>query len=104
MIELTNENVKVDDEYPYYISIWCGNEEGTVKTISQILDDYEKAREWDNLALDKEDKDIALHGAKLIKQNQKLRELIKKEIESGQDGRIQSSSMFLQKLLEESKK
>ena len=38
----------------------------------------EKAREWDNLSLDKEDKDIALHGAKLIKQNQKLRDLIEK--------------------------
>ena len=73
-IKLTKENVKTDDEYPFYLSIWCGSEEGTKETTQQILDD------------------------------QKLRELIEKEIESGQDGRIQSSLMFLQKLLKESKK
>ena len=39
-----------------------------------------------------------------VLQNQILRELIEKEIESGQDGRIQSSSLFLQELLDRSKK
>ena len=150
-IKLTKENVKVDDEYPFYLSIWCGSEEGTKETIQQLLDDYEKskqcsglyhqlkraerkikylkellkdpdkrnihikpedykkilekARKWDELTLDEEDKDITLHGAKLIKENQKLRELIEGiltlEITSTRDA---EEHQLLQNLLEESKK
>jgi len=76
----------------------------------KILDDYEKAREWDNLSLDKEDKDIALHGAKLIKQNQNLRELIEKFLERYHNCNPYKGTedpLFfqdIQKLLEESKK
>lgn len=70
----------------------------------------EKAREWDSLSLDKEDKDIALHGAKLIKQNQKLRELIEKFLEiyhycnpyKGKEDPLFFQD--IQKILEESKK
>ncbi len=47
----------------------------------QVSDDYKKARKWDELALDEEDKDIALHGAKIIKQNLKLRELVEEEFQ-----------------------
>ncbi len=73
----------------------------------------ERAGKWDELALDKEDKDIALHGAKLIKQNQKLRELFKQwnkdllsaplsvEAENWKDYEI---SDRIEELLRESKK
>lgn len=73
-----------------------------------VHDCCEKAREWDNLALDKEDKDIALHGAKLIKQNQTLRELIEKAIKENEPYKNDPDSgglyYELQKLLEGSKK
>jgi len=48
--------------------------------------------------------DMTTEGKDELIHNQKLRELIEKEIKSGQDGRLQSSLLFLQKLLEESKK
>ena len=73
MIELTNENVCADDEYPYYISIWCGSDEGTKKTISQIIDDYKKARKWEHY------EDLWAFRDE-YKQAQKLLELIRDRI------------------------
>jgi len=65
-----------------------------IELCEQILDDYEKARQLDRFT--------ESNLPSLM--NFKLRELIEREIESGQDGRIQSSLLFLQNLLEESKK
>jgi len=74
----------------------------------QFQDDLEKAKKWDELALDKEDKDIALHGARIIKQNQKLRELIEKAIKENEPYKTDPDSgglyYELQKLSKDSKK
>jgi len=92
--------------FPRYTSPWTKEIAEEVK--QQILNDHEKAREWDDLALDKEDKDIALHGAKLIKQNQKLREVIEKSIKENERYRTDPDSgglyYELKQLLEDSKK
>ncbi len=98
-----------NEEFRYHIKKGFTKEER-----QQILDECEKARKWDELALDEEDKDITLHGAKIIKQNQKLRELVEKEIE-GLKPQIDELTNFvhpeinsvyftLQQFLEESKK
>jgi len=68
-----------------------------VKNFQQILDDYEKARQYDNLrvnirALQKENSQL--------KQNQKLRELVEKWLDAETEPWIIN---YLQKLLEESK-
>lgn len=77
MIKLTEDEKKlsgliaeIDDECPI-CHIDCD-------AFKELLSDKEKARKWNELELDEEDKDITLHGAKLIKQNQKLRERIDK--------------------------
>lgn len=54
------------------------------KMFQDIKGNKEKARKWDELELDEEDKDITLHGARVIKQNKKtlgiIEEFIKKEL------------------------
>ncbi len=73
-------------EFRYHIKKGFTKEER-----QQILDECEKARKWDELALDEEDKDITLHGARIIKQNQKLRELIEKRVRE----RTQADTIFV---------
>jgi len=92
-MKLTDEWFKEKENFLHYIDLipdmlkdiieeaqirWCCNYEEFQKGFKpireQILSDYEKARKWDELALDEGDKDIALHGARIIKQNQKSQE------------------------------
>ena len=105
----------VDDPYLEVGFTDLKTNEEAEKLKQQILEDLAKARKWDKFQNDLEKLGMTKEMKLLIEksfanefkdhiQNQKLRELIENEIASGQDGRLQSSLIYLQGFLDRSKK
>ena len=106
-LELSGSGYKWEvAHFPRYTFPWTREIAEQIK--QQILNDYEKARTFDSLELEKD----VLQKVKENEQNQKLRELIEKRIEEVEpytdislpERKDVTIYNELQKLLEESKK